>query len=133
MFVGAIDDVVVREDVAVGRDDDAGAERVLTRRILTRAALAALTALVELLAEEAAQEVVRILALTVLVVKPGHGGLRFAFRTNRHHCGSGDADDVRVGIATAGDRRAQSVWSRWPSVRERPDRPPPARARRRRS
>ena len=34
--VGAVDDVVVGQDVAVGRHDDAGAERPLPRRALLR-------------------------------------------------------------------------------------------------
>jgi hypothetical protein len=59
-LVRPLDHVVVRQNVAVRRDDDAGAERALLRGRLTRPALFTLA---ELVAEEPPQQVLGILAV----------------------------------------------------------------------
>ena len=98
-LVGALDDVVVGDDVAVGRDDEAGAEGV-------RALLAALAGLaVHEVAEEVLERRARRQDRTHAVVDAGH------------HRRRGDVDDGGSGGRRA--RRSSPARSAAPDRRER--------------
>ena len=92
-FIGAVDDVIVRQDVAVGRHDDARSERALFEAARRRAA----ASLSELPAEELSEEVV------VGQLELRGGNLRLPLCVNRHHGRRDHVDDVGVGIASAGN------------------------------
>src|SRR4029078_9242458 len=84
-FVGALDDVVVGEDVTVGGDDHARPERALSRHPRRPA----LTAAGKLLAEEPPEQIVR-----VLTFESGRRYARLSGSANRHD-GGGDTRRAR--------------------------------------
>ena len=93
----AVDNVVVRQDIAVGRHDDSGAETALpmAARDVWNAALPA-ARLIVVLAEEATEEVVP------LELGRRHG--RLALDTNGDDSGGDSLDDVGIRIAGAGGK-----------------------------
>src|SRR5205823_6246340 len=94
--VGALDHVMIREDVAVVRHDHAGSESALLERPRSLRSPAA-TAF-RWIAEEAAEEIILLVRLEI-----SRCDLPFALDTNGHDGRRDGLDDVGVGVAPAGN------------------------------
>ena len=99
--VRAVDDVVVGQDVAVGRDDDARAERALLRRALHARRLAGRAAARR--TDRRRTGASRSSGPAVWPVELRRRHPRLALGANRHDRGRRDVDDVGVRVAAAGD------------------------------